>query len=263
VVADRCVKHAVRLAKQSGASVVVARNSNHFGAAAYWGERIAAKGCIGIMTCNTSPLVPPWQGREARLGTNPICMAVPGAESGGWLLDMATTTVSLGKLYDAALKGESSLPPGWATDKNGKPTTDPQAALSGFPTPLGGYKGTGLAVMGEILSAVLSGGPMTTEVGTLRADVEAPRRVSQMFLAIEAGRFMGLTEFSKRMHWLTENLKSAAPAEGFEEVLYANEPECRNERRRSRQGIPRLFEELEQLAKPLGVALPPAWAAAQ
>jgi LDH2 family malate/lactate/ureidoglycolate dehydrogenase len=138
VVADRCTTHALRLVRQSGVSAVVARNSNHFGAASYWGQRIAAAGCIGIVTCNTSPLVPPWQGREARLGTNPICMAVPGAERGGWLLDMATTTVADGKLYNAVWRGESSIPIGWATDVNGNPTTDPQAAIDGFPTPLGG-----------------------------------------------------------------------------------------------------------------------------
>ena len=98
VVADRCVGHAARLAQVAGLALVAARESNHFGAAAYWGQKRAAAGCIGIVMTNASPAAPPWQGKEPRIGTNPICMAVPGSESGGWLLDMVTTTVALGKI---------------------------------------------------------------------------------------------------------------------------------------------------------------------
>jgi len=266
VVANRCTAHALRLARQYGVAVVVARNSNHFGAAAYWGQRIAAGGCIGIVTTNASPGVPPWQGSEARLGTNPICMAVPGAESGGWLFDMATTTVALGKIHNAIWKGETSIPLGWATDPGGNPTTDPQAAIAGFATPLGGYKGTGLAMMAEILSAVLSGGPIATDVGSLRAGENLPLRISHLFLAIDPERFLSLAEFLKRMHWFTESVKSSAPAPGYHEVLFANEPECRTEQLRLREGIPipeRLFEELARVAHRLHVPLPPVSRAAE
>src|SRR5690242_5743865 len=97
-IAETCCAHGIRLAKQHGLSMVVARESNHFGAAAFWSQKYADEGLIGIVMCNASPMVPPWQGRERRLGTNPICMAVPG---GRWLLDMATTTVAVGKIYKA------------------------------------------------------------------------------------------------------------------------------------------------------------------
>jgi LDH2 family malate/lactate/ureidoglycolate dehydrogenase len=261
IAAERCVAHAVRLGRNFGVSVVVARNSNHFGAAAYWGQRIAAEGCIGIVTCNTSPAVPPWQGREARLGTNPFCMAVPGSEHGGWLLDMATTTVALGKIHDAVWMGKPSIPAGWVTDASGNPITDPQEAINGLPTPLGGYKGTGMAMMVEILSAVLSGGPVGPDVGTLRAGEDTPQRVSLMFLAIDLERFVNLAEFLKRMRSFTEGVKSSAPAPGYEEVLVANEPEYRAEQRRKREGIPipaRLFEALGQAARPFDLPLPVA-----
>ena len=139
---------------------MTARESNHFGAAAYWGQRIARAGMMGIVMCNATPLVAPWQGREPRLGTNPICVALPGPDV--WLLDMATTTVALNRIWKAAANGETTIPSGWAMDHERHPTTSTQEALAGLPMPLGGYKGTGLAVMVEIFCAVLSGGAMST-----------------------------------------------------------------------------------------------------
>ena len=113
-------------------------------------------------------LVPPWQGKQPRLGTNPICMAVPGGEEKPWLLDMATTTVAAGKIFKAKINGQPQIPPGWAMDSEGVPTTDPETALQGLLMPLGGYKGSGLAMMAEILCGVLSGGAMSTELGGIR-----------------------------------------------------------------------------------------------
>ncbi len=258
VVADRCVDHAIRLVGQSGVSLVVARNSNHFGAAAYWGTKLGRAGLIGIVMCNASPGVPPWQGKEPRVGTNPICMAVPGDGWGSWLLDMATTTVAMGKLDDAAYRNQDTIPAGWAIDKAGNPTTDTQTALQGFMLPLGGYKGSGLALMAEILSAVLAGGPVSTEVGSLRSGF-SPLRISQMFLAIDPTRFIGLKEFQDRTARLVELVKSAAPASGYDEVLVAGEPEWRNEQLRRREGIPipaRLWERLADIAGSLNVSVP-------
>src|SRR5438477_539401 len=163
-IADTCCRHAVRIAGERGMAMVVARESNHFGAAAWWAQKMRAAGQIGIVMCNASPLVPPWQGREGRLGTNPICMSVPGP----WLLDMATTTVAAGKVFKAFLNGQPEIPAGWAFDSGGRPTTDTQAAYKGMLMPLGGYKGSGLAMMVEILCSVLSGGAMANEVGGIR-----------------------------------------------------------------------------------------------
>lgn len=237
VVANECVKHALRLALEHGVAVVTARNSNHFGAAAYWATKLTAEGCVAIVTSNASPAVPPWAGKEPRFGTNPLCMAVPGSENGAWLLDMATTTVSLGKMHAANYRGETSLPAGWATDRDGVPTTDMKTAIAGLPTPLGGYKGTGLALMAELLSAGLSGGPMSTDVGSLRHGF-VPLEISHAFLAIDMRRFQGLNVFGQRLERLTGVVKSTAPAIGHEEVLMAGEPENRMKAERSANGIP-------------------------
>ena len=167
-IAETCCAHAVRMANSGGMAMVVARESNHFGAAAFWAQRMSAAGQIGIVMCNASSLVPPWQGKQPRLGTNPICMAVPGGEERPWLLDMATTTVAAGKIFKALINGQPQIPSGWAMDSEGVPTTDPDTALKGLLMPLGGYKGSGLAMMAEILCAVLSGGAMSTELGGIR-----------------------------------------------------------------------------------------------
>jgi LDH2 family malate/lactate/ureidoglycolate dehydrogenase len=256
LVSDTCCDHAVRLARDHGIGLVVARNSTHFGAAAWWAQKLARENLLGIVMCNATALVAPWQGRDKMLGTNPICMAVPGPNS--FLLDMATTTVALNRVYKAVLSGDTSIPAGWAMDADGNPTTDPQTALDGLPMPLGGYKGTGLAIMVEILCAVLSGGAMLTNVGGIRIQ-NVRMNASQMFLAVDVARFMPLDEFIERMEFIRSTVKSARPAVGFEEVMIAGDPEWRSEETRLRDGIPvsnGIWQQLSTLAARLGVPVP-------
>jgi len=255
-ISDLCCRHAIRLAQAHGLGLVVARESNHFGAAAFWAQRMSSAGMLGIVMCNASPLVAPWQGKDPRFGTNPICMSVPGPDT--WLLDMATTTVALGKILNAQFHGRTTIPAGWAMDKEGVPTTDTETALSGLLMPLGGYKGSGLAMMVEILCAVLGGGVMCTELGGIRVQGQ-PMRTSQVFLAIDVARFMPLSEFEARMRTLVEMVKSSKTATGFDEVLVAGEPEWRAEEERRRDGIALsegVWQNLVAAAEKLGVALP-------
>ena len=233
-VADTCCGHAVRIAAAQGAAVVVARESNHFGAAAWWAQKMRAAGQIGLVFCNASPIVPPWQGKEGRIGTNPICMSVPGP----WLLDMATTTVAAGKIFKAMINQKPEIPAGWAFDSQGVPTTDTKTAYNGgMLMPLGGYKGSGLGLMVEILCSVLSGGVMATEVGGIRVRGRA-NRCSQCFIAIDVARFMPVEEFTARVEQLVHLMKSTPTAPGYDEVMVAGDPEWRTEAERLRNGIP-------------------------
>ena len=233
-VAETCCGHAVRLARTHGVGLVVAKESNHFGAAAWWAQKMRAAGQIGIVVCNASPIVPPWQGREGRLGTNPICMAVPGP----WLLDMATTTVAAGKIFKAFLNQQPEIPAGWAFDKAGVPTTKTEKAYhGGMLMPLGGYKGSGLAMMVEILCAVLGGGALSTEVGGIRYRGRTVR-VSQTYIAIDIARFLPVEEFTARVERLVGMMKSTPTAPGYDEVLVAGDPEWRIEAERRANGIP-------------------------
>jgi LDH2 family malate/lactate/ureidoglycolate dehydrogenase len=124
--------------------------------------------------------------------------------------------------------------------------------------PLGGYKGSGLAMMAEILCAVLSGGAMSTELGGIRIKGQ-PMRTSQLFLAIDVARFMPLDAFHHRMQSLVAMVKSSRPAKGYDEILVAGEPEWRAEELRRRDGIPLtdgVWQNLVQAAQQLGVPIP-------
>jgi len=253
-VAETCCNHAIRVAREHGVALVTARESNHFGACAWWAQKMRDAGQIGIVMCNASPIVPPWQAKEGRFGTNPICMAVPGP----WLLDMATTTVAAGKVFKAFINHQPEIPAGWAFNSQGVPTTRTEEAYHGMLMPLGGYKGSGLAFLVEILCAVLSGGAMADEVGGIRFRGKLVRS-SQMFLAIDIARYMPLAEFRSRMEELVARVKSAAPAPGFEEVLVAGDPEWRSEAERLRNGISISdgnWETLVQTALRVDVAAP-------
>ena len=258
--ASICCDHAIRLGHQNGVGIVTARECNHFGAAAYWAQRISRAGLLSMVVCNASPLVPPWQGKETRFGTNPICVSVPGPNT--WLLDMATTTVAMGKIYKASLSGAESIPAGWAMDSEGVPTTKTSEAMEGgLLMPLGGYKGSGLAFLVEILCAVLSGGAMSSEVGGLRLQGR-PMRVSHFFLGIDIARFMPVDQFIERMQMLVAIVKATAPAKGYQEVLVAGEPEWLAEEQRKRDGIPLdagVWKHLCEVAESLCVAVPEVW----
>ncbi len=253
-IAETCCGHAIRIAAAQGMAMVVARESNHFGAAAWWAQKMRDAGQIGIVMCNASPIVPPWQGKQGRLGTNPICMSVPGP----WLLDMATTTVAAGRIFKAMINGQPEIPAGWAFNSEGVPTTNTADAYKGMLMPLGGYKGSGLAMMVEILCSVLSGGAMANEVGGIRFRGKRVR-VSQMFMAIDIGRFMPVDEFSGRVEQLVGLMKNTPPAPGYDEVLVAGDPEWRTQEQRLRDGIPIEQGNWELLCKAgarVGVAAP-------
>jgi LDH2 family malate/lactate/ureidoglycolate dehydrogenase len=243
-IAETCCGHAVRMAAKQGMALVLARESNHFGSAAWWARKMRAAGQIGIVMCNASPIVPPWQGKQGRLGTNPISMSVPGP----WLLDMATTTVAAGRVFKAFLNGEPEIPAGWALNSEGVPTTDTAAAYHGMLMPLGGYKGSGLGMMVEILCSVLSGGAMADEVTGIRS-CDTAARVSQAYIAIDVARFMPVEEFTARVETLVNLIKTAAPASGFDEVLVAGDPEWRTEAERLKHGIPLAEGNWEGLCK--------------
>jgi LDH2 family malate/lactate/ureidoglycolate dehydrogenase len=130
--------------------------------------------------------------------------------------------------------------------------------MHGLLMPLGGYKGSGLAMMAEIFCAVLGGSAMSTQLGGIRIH-DRPARVSQCFLAVDVNRFMPLQEFADRMQELVGMIKSSAPAKGYDEVLVAGEPEWRAEPERRAAGIPvstGTWGELSNIATRYSVPIP-------
>ncbi len=247
-----------------GVAVVAVRNSGHYGAAANYSMMALERDMIGLSVTNspTVAMVPTF-GRAAKLATNPISFAAPAGRHAPFVLDMATTTVAVGKLSVAA-RWKKPIPLGWALDEGGQPTTDPAAALKhrllsplGGSRDLGGHKGYGLGVMVDILAGVLAG----AVYGDLfvRSDMRARRvqNVGHCFAAIDPARFRPLEEFTRDMDDMFESLKSTPRAEGQARVYVAGEPEAECEERRRREGIPlapALVQQCNAVARSLGVA---------
>ena len=187
-------------ARSTGMAMAGIGNANHIGMLAYYAEAAAARGLIGIVLSTSEALVHPFGGTQAMLGTNPIAIGIPTATE-PFILDLATSEVSMGKIHHYALTGEA-IPEGWAVDADGTPTTDARAAMSGAIAPFGGAKGYGLGLAVELLVAALAGSDFAPEVrGTL--DDTEPANKGDIILLInpgeQAGRGRALAEYLDRL----------------------------------------------------------------
>lgn len=245
---------AVARAREHGVGVVAVRNSNHFGTAAYWTRRMAASGCVGILTTNGSPAMAPWGGRQKTVGANPWSIAAPGGERGPVALDIANTSVARGKIYAALQRGEE-IPATWAIDREGVPTTDPRAAIDGVLMPVGGHKGYGISFMMDVLSGVLTGSAYGTGVvGPYVPDERSG--CGHLVIALDVDRFIGSDRFVERITDLIEATKAVPLAAGSSEIYFPGEIETRAEARARRDGIElpaRTLADLAELAASCGV----------
>jgi len=236
VIGHRAMELAIEKAKISGVATVCVRNSRHFGMAAYYAMQALPQNMIGIAMTNASRQVVPTFGRDARFGTNPLCLVAPAKEEQPFVLDMATTTAAAGKLELAARRGES-IPPAWALDVGAEVTTDPRAAQRARRLlPLGGtreggsHKGYGLAMVAEILCGVLSG-----TVTALNTNQD-PR--GHFFGALRIDSFRPAEEFKRDMDRLILELKNTPTIPGQERVYVAGEIEFETAQERAEHGIP-------------------------
>ncbi|GAB3041373.1 Ldh family oxidoreductase [Parafrigoribacterium mesophilum] len=255
VLAATACDDAARRAGQHGVGVVAVRNSNHFGTAAYWTRRMAQAGCVGILTTNGSPAMAPWGGREKTVGANPWSIAVPGGARGPVVLDIANTGVARGKIYAAAQRGER-IPTGWATDGDGRPTTDPAAAIDGLLQPAAGHKGYGISFMMDVLSGVLTGSSFATAViGPYLP--QGRSGCGHLAIALRVDAMIDPAEFERKLSELIATTKAVPLAPGFDEVFYPGELETRAEAIGRRDGIllpGKTITELRALAASCGVA---------
>jgi uncharacterized oxidoreductase len=249
---------AIDKAKTYQVAAITVFHQSHVGRVGDYPLMAARAGMIGLMTADsgkTSKAVAPFGGRVARLGTNPICLALPSDLPGPVFIDMATSAVAAGKLSVARNRKES-IPYGWIIDKDGKPTTDPLAYYAGGAIlPVGGdqgHKGYGLSFMVEVLSGILTG------LG-FGIDPKGPHNDGVFMAAFAVEAFRPLDEFKREIAEFVAYVKDTPPAEGFPEVLYPGEIEYRTEQRRQREGIPvedETWRQLTALAEAAGVAIP-------
>ena len=176
---------ALRAVREIGVASLAIERAHTCTALGWFTERLAREGAIGIGMTNASPIVAPPGGRRRVIGTNPIAFAVPdGAGGVAVAFDQSTTQVALGRITMAKAAGRS-IPEGWALDAEGRPTTDPEAALAGSLASAGAHKGWGLGVMVELLAAGMTGGRLSRDVAPLKAPRGEPHGLGQYFLLID------------------------------------------------------------------------------
>lgn len=178
---------AITAAHECGVASLAIGHAHTCTSLGYFTEQIARAGLIGLGMTNATPIVAPPGGQTRVIGTNPIAFSVPD-EKGGLAMqfDQSTTTVALGKITMAKAAGER-IPEGWALDAEGRPTTDPEAALAGSLISMGGYKGWGFGLMAEILAAGLTGGLVSRDVKPLKVPEGPPHDLGQYYLLMDPG----------------------------------------------------------------------------
>jgi LDH2 family malate/lactate/ureidoglycolate dehydrogenase len=246
VVGTRAMGEAIVMAREFGIGVVSVRRSTHFGMAASYVLQALDAGLISLVFSNASPAMPPWGARTALLGTNPFAAGAPAGNHAPFLLDMSPAVAARGKIRRAERRGEK-IPLGYALDAEGRPTTDPKAALSGVVLPIGGYKGSGLAMLMDIFGGVISGANYGGAVGDQYKDYDRPQDVGHFFLAMRPDLFVPDGDYRHRMDTLIERVRTSRTAAGVDEVLIPGEPERRYEARRRRTGIPYSANEIAAL----------------
>jgi LDH2 family malate/lactate/ureidoglycolate dehydrogenase len=253
---DQAMGIAVERARQFGIGAVAARHAFHFGGAFRYVMAAAGAGLIGVAAANTRPLIPAPGGAAAVIGNNPLAIGVPsGAEP--IVLDMALSEAALGKIRIAAAEGRE-IPPTWATDSAGVPTTDPEAAIAGLLLPAAGPKGYGLAFMVDVLTGVLSGGAFGAGVQGLYSDTSVPNDCAHFFMAIDPAAFGGAEEFAARVDELARQVSASPTAPGVDRVLLPGQLEAERHAAAEAEGIPverSAIDGLREVAAGLGVDL--------
>ncbi|KAI1387024.1 Malate/L-lactate dehydrogenase [Hypoxylon trugodes] len=249
------MEDAIRRAQTYGIGIVTAEHSNHFGMGATYVLQALDAGMISLVFTNSAKQMPPFGGKETLLGISPFAAGAPSKNEVPYILDMAPSVVAKGKIRRAARRGEK-IPIGWAYDKDGNPTEDPNVALNGSMAPIGGPKGSGIAILMDIMSGVLSGAAFGGEVGDQYKEAR-PQNVGHCFIAIKPDVFMSSEGFRARMDTLVQRVHGVTPAAGFKEVLFPGEPEHRLSIERSSQGLPFVDAEkamFDKLAEKYGVS---------
>lgn len=218
------MKKAIERSVKSGVGVVGCRKGNHFGTAAYYTEMAAKENQIGIVFTNSSPIIAPTGSVHPLIGNNPWSISVP-TTTNPITLDLANTIVAKGKLRIAQQNGDS-IPLGWALDHTGKPTTDPAEALKGVVLPIGGYKGYGIALMVEILSAIITGADYS--VNMVDHDADGKRNVGHLFISLNLQHFMELEEYFARIENLVGLIKHAPKVDENVDVYLPGEIEWKH-----------------------------------
>jgi len=237
LVGMRCLNVAMKAAKEQGVSVVLARNSNHFGPISPYSLLAAEQGFATIIGSNATTTIAPWGGSDARLGNSPLGFGVPNPKGQHFLLDMAMSVVARAKIRNAFKAGQT-IPYTWATDAKGVPTTSPKDALDGFLLPIGGHKGYGIALWVDMLAGLLSGAAYLTHVKSWLDEPDLPQNLGHFFILINT-QMLGNTEWlAQKMNDFAAILHESAPSDPTKPVIVPGEIELNKMHDYLQNGIP-------------------------
>ena len=231
--AYRCMDRAIALSREHGIGCVALANTNHWMRGGSYGWQAAEAGAIGICWTNTMANLPPWGASDPRVGNNPLIIAVPRAK-GHVVLDMAMSQFSYGTLVSYRMRGEQ-LPVEGGFDAAGQLTRDPAAIeASKRSLPIGYWKGSGLALMLDIVGALLSGGCATYQIP---ADTERETDLSQVFIAVDLPSVDRASTSVSLADQIVEHLQSSSVADGVQ-MRYPGERVLRTRKENMANGIP-------------------------
>ena len=250
VVGTRALNEAMARARHLGVGLALARGSNHFGAIAPYCWLAAQEGFASIVGSNSTTTIAPTGGREARLGNSPLGFGIPHPGGRPVILDMALSVVARAKIRAALTRGEA-IPDTWATDREGRPTTDPKAALEGFLLPIGGYKGYGLALIVDLFAGLLSGASYLTHVKSWSENPAAAQDLGHFFILIDTARLGSSEWLAERMVDFASILHDTPATDPGKPVRLPGEIELERFERHRQEGVQveaRVLEILERYA---------------
>jgi L-2-hydroxycarboxylate dehydrogenase (NAD+) len=260
LVMSRAAEVAIEKADRTGVAWVGARMSNHAGFGALYAEMPLARDMIGLyMGVASANHMPPWGGIEKMLGTNPLTVAIPANEEPPVVLDMATTVVAYGRVKTYQLAGKT-MPVGWMIDRRGEPITDPNRSSEGFLLPIGGYKGSGLAIVIGLLAGLLNGAIFGRDCIDFNADDSSVTNTGHLIVALKVSHFCPVNQFKHQVDAAICEIRNSERMEGADRIWLPGEKEHRCLVDRRTNGIPlnpELRRILNDLAASLGTELLP------
>jgi len=256
VVTTFAMNRVMEKAKEVGIGWAVIHDTTHQGAMSYYTSMAVEKDMAGIACVCSPPIMAPYGARVAGVDNSPISIAVPAKHHRPLILDMATSVAAGGKILLAMDKGVS-IPEGWALDKDGNPTTNPRQAVTLLP--MGGPKGSGLAMMFECLSSIMIGDPRLEPFLLGQKKYEGHEIQNSIVAAIDIRTFTDIETYKEHIDNLIDGLKALPKADGFTEIFVPGEPEWRTMDDRSRNGIPLAegtIKRLQNIAARLSIQSP-------
>ncbi|KAL2856347.1 Malate/L-lactate dehydrogenase [Aspergillus pseudodeflectus] len=247
VSAHLAMQRAIEMAQEFGLGLVSVKHSNHFGMSAWLVQQAIDAGMMSLVFTNSSPALPVWGGMSKLMGVSPIACGAPAGKERPFILDMAPSVAARGKIYKALRRGEK-IPTDWALDGEGNITDDPAKALEGVMLPMGGPKGSALAIMMDVFSGVLSGSAFAGNV-TGPYDPSKPADVGHFLMAIKPDLFVSLEDFKARMDYLYQRVVGSDKMAGVDRIYYPGEIEQITSEKRLVEGIPFTEAEIESLNK--------------